>query len=133
MRFGWRQSSELASTFYFLDKEFVRGNHLIVDCPERWDTIVLNLIGTDYFNPALPNVYTWDHLSGQIAGDLVAYVDDLRGISCCIEHAWVISHRAASQLEYLGSQDAPRKRRVDNGFWVGGLFNDYSNQMDHGK
>ena len=28
----------------------------------------------------------------------------------------------ASKLEYLGIQDTPRKRRLDNGPWTGGLF-----------
>ena len=58
----------------------------------------------------------------RIAGDLVAYVDDLRAIGFSLEQAWKIVRWVASKLEFLGIQDTVRKRRIDNGPWAGGKF-----------
>ena len=74
------------------------------------------------FHPSLPNVMKWDERRNRIAGDLRAYVDDLRAIGWSLEHAWQIARRVASRLQYLGIQDAARKRRVDNGPWAGSMF-----------
>jgi len=56
--------------------------------PLRWDKVVLNLIGSKTFNPALPQVFKWNEVVGRIAGDLKAYADDLRAIGWSYEHAW---------------------------------------------
>ena len=88
----------------------------------RWDSIILNLVGSKEYNPSLPNVYKWDSIAKRIAGDLVAFIDDLRAIGYTLEQAWLIARWIASKLEFLGVQDAPRKRRLDNGPWAGGLF-----------
>jgi hypothetical protein len=53
---------------------------------------------------------------------LRAYVDDLRAIGWSLEHAWQIARHIASRLQYLGIQDAARKRRIDNGPWAGSIF-----------
>ena len=50
-----------------------------------------------------------------MAGDLIAYVDDLRAIVNSWEHVWAIARRAASVLEQLWIQDATRKCRTYNG------------------
>ena len=39
-----------------------------------------------------------------------------------MEEAWQIARRVASYLQYLGIQDAARKRRVDEGPWAGGIY-----------
>ena len=121
--FGWRQSPELSETYYYLAEEFIRGERMALDNPLRWDEIKLNLIGTADFDPSLPNVYKWDNVSKRISGDLIAFVDDLRAIGHSLEHAWSIARWVASRLEHLGAQDAPRKRRIDNGPWAGGVYN----------
>ena len=54
-----------------------------------------------------------------MAGELLAYIDDLRAIGASTNHAWEIAHWVASRIQYLGSQDASRKRRVDQGPWAG--------------
>jgi len=58
----------------------------------------------------------------RIAGDIKAYVDDLRALGWSMEHAWQIAHLVASRLQYLGIQDALRKRRIDNGHWAGCVY-----------
>ena len=120
--FGFTQSPEGAALFYYLAEEFIRGNRLEKDNPLRWDEIVLNLVGNTDYNPALPHVFKWDSTMKRISGDLVAYVDDLRAIGFSLEAAWAIAQRIASRIQYLGVQDAPRKRRIDNGPWAGGIY-----------
>ena len=119
---GFRPSPELACRFYYLAEEFVRGDRKCQNNPLRWDKIVLNLMGNENFNPALPNVFKWNEHVKRISGDLKAYVDDLRAIGWSLEHAWAIAHRVASRLQFLGIQDAPRKRRIDNGPWAGAIY-----------
>ena len=120
--FGMRQSPEHAAAFYYLAEEFIRGKHDDKNNPLRWDSIVLNLVGNMDYNPTFPNVYKWDNRSKRIAGDIIAYVDDLRAIGFSMEQAWLIARRVASHLQYLGIQDAARKRRLDEGPWAGGVY-----------
>ena len=119
---GLRPSPEWAVRFYYLAEEFIRGNRKEKSNPLRWDSIILNLIGSESYNPSLPNIIKWDNINRRPAGDLLGYVDDLRAIGCTTEQAWAIARRVASRLQYLGIQDAPRKRRVDNGPWAGTIF-----------
>ena len=84
--------------------------------------MVLNLPGSDTFNPSLPFVFKWDSVSKMIAAAIRAYVDDLRVVEATRELAWRASHQVASRLQFLGSQDAARKRRLDNGPWAGTVF-----------
>ena len=122
MCFGLNQSPEHSVTFYYLAEEFIKGNHLDPQNPLRWDKVILNLIGNNDFDPAYPNVYKWDSQKNRIAGDLIAFIDDLRAVGCTLEHAWTIARWVASKLEFLGIQDAARKRRIDNGPWAGGKY-----------
>ena len=94
--FGSRQSPEVACTFYYLAEEFIRGNQQESGNPLRWDEIVLNLIGSKDYNPTYPNVYKWDSRMKRIAGDLIAYVDDLRALGFSMEEVWKIARRVAA-------------------------------------
>lgn len=119
---GFKQSPEIACRYFYLAEEFIRGNHRESKNPLRWDSIKINLIGDKNFNPTFPNVYKWDERKKRIAGDLIAYVDDLRSIGYSMEDAWQITRRVCSHIQYLGIQDAARKRRVDEGPWAGGVY-----------
>lgn len=120
--FGYRLSPIIAAMFFYLAEEFVRGNPADESNELRWDKVILNLFGDPEFNPALPNVYKWCSIKDQIAADLIAYVDDLRALGLSYEQAWAVAHQVTSRLQYLGMQDAPRKRRLDNGPWAGGVY-----------
>ena len=50
------------------------------------------------------------------------YEDYLRTAAATREPAWAAARRGTSRLQFLGTQDAPRKRRLDNGPWTGGIF-----------
>ena len=119
---GFRPSPEWACRFYYLAEEFVRGNEQDIKNPLYWKSIILNLIGNETYNPSLPNVYKWNDLVQNIAGEIKAYVDDLRVVGLSWEHAWTIARLVASRLQFLGIQDAPRKRRTDNGAWSGTIY-----------
>jgi len=119
---GLRPSPEWACRFYYLAEEFIRGDENDPDNPLFWDQVKLNLIGNVGYNASLPNVMKWNSLVGRIAGDIKAYVDDLRAIGWSLEHAWKIARMIASRLQYLGIQDAARKRRIDNGPWAGCIY-----------
>ena len=119
---GFRPSPEWSCRFYYLGEEFIRGDEKSLENPLRWDRIILNLPGNDNFNPSLPYVMKWNDVVNRQSGNVIAYVDDLRIIGWSINHAWKIAHRVASRLQHLGIQDAPRKRRIDNGPWAGSVF-----------
>jgi len=119
---GFRPSPEWSCRFYYLAEEFIRGNESDPSNPLHWSEIKLNLIGNENFNPSLPNVMKWNTIYHRIAGDIKAYVDDLRAIGWSLEHAWKIARQIASRLQYLGIQDAARKRRIDNGPWAGCIY-----------
>ena len=46
-----------------------------------------------------------------------------------MEEAWLIARRVCAYLQYLGIQDAARKRRVDEGPWAGGLYSTANNRI----
>jgi len=119
---GLRPSPEWSCKFYYLAEEFLRGNERSPNNPLRWDRIILNLIGQDDYIPSYPNVMKWNDLEDRQAGNIIAYVDDLRVIGWDLNHAWNIAHLVASRIQFLGIQDASRKRRIDNGPWAGSVF-----------
>ena len=77
---GFKPSPEWSCRFYYLAEEFVRGNEKDLENPLYWKKVILNLMGNFDYNPAMPNVYKWNDLVERIAGDIKAYVDDLRAI-----------------------------------------------------
>lgn len=121
---GLRNSPEWAARFYYLMEEFVRGDESSRKNPLSWDTVKLNIIGQPGYNPSLPHVIKWKSWLNRPAGDSVSFVDDLRTSGYNLEESWAIARRLASRIQYMGSQDAPRKRRIDeDGPWTGTIFN----------
>ena len=60
-----------------------------------------------------------------LAGDVVTFVDDLRANGSDADGAWQVARWFASRLQFLGIQDAPRKRRAPSrtpGAWAGAVF-----------
>jgi hypothetical protein len=122
---GLKPSPYMAVRFYFLAKEFARGNHLDKDNPMRWDFVKLNLPGDPAYDPPNPRVMKWDLLIENITGDVVAFVDDLRASGHTIERTWAVGRQIVSRCQYLGLQDAPRKQKPPvraSGPWAGCVF-----------
>jgi hypothetical protein len=113
---GCKPSPFFAVRFYYWAEEFARGHHSDPKNYMRWDFIRLNLPGDPSYNPTKPRVMKWDDSLQKIAGDIVGFVDDLRASGYSMEYAWGVARQVASRLQYLGIQDAPRKRRPPSQF-----------------
>jgi hypothetical protein len=98
-------------------EEVIRGDPPASGNVFHWDTVALNLPGSSDYSPSRPWVAKY-----RIAADLFTFVDDLRPSR---EEAWLAGSRAASVLNYLGIEDAPRKRRDSSqspGAWAGSVI-----------
>lgn len=120
---GMKLSPFWAARYYYIMEEFIIGNPTDKTNAFRWDEVILNLPGSESFNPTLPFVIKWDRTNNRIAAAIKAYVDDLRVCAANMNLAWEAARQTAARIQYLGSQDAPRKRRVDKGPWAGTVFN----------
>lgn len=99
----------------------------------RFDEVVLNLPGMPSYNPASAWVskIRWD--DGLVACDLFVYVDDARVLACLEQDCWSATRKTASVLNWLGLQDAPRKRRAgcqEPGPWSGSLCHSSGVQVE---
>jgi hypothetical protein len=92
-------------------EEVIRGDHTDPENVFRWDTVVMNLPGSEDYDPSKPWVAKYRIEDGRLAADLFIFVDDFRPTGPSRADAWQAARRAASTLSYLGLQDAPRKRR----------------------
>ena len=119
---GLKSSPEIAARPYYFSKELIRGKEDDPTNPFYWDKVVINAIGQEDFNPSLPWLFKYDSTRNRIAGDVRAYVDNLRCVGWSLEHAWKLARQVASTLQHLGIQDAPRKRRIDAGPWARTLY-----------
>jgi hypothetical protein len=75
---GLKPSLFMAVRFYYLAEEFARGNRRHKTNALHWDHVRMNLPGETTYDPTLPCVMKWDNLVDKIAGDIVAFVDNLR-------------------------------------------------------
>ena len=46
-----------------------------------------------------------------IANDIITFVDDVKASAYTSEESWLVTRQVAARIQYLGIQDAPRKRR----------------------
>lgn len=111
---------------YLLSEDILKGDHLEETNLFRWDRVILNLPGTATYDPGKPWVYKFDELNGKMAAFVISYVDDLRtGDDGGQERCNQVTHHVASRLNYLGEQDAARKRGAASqqpGAWAGSII-----------
>jgi hypothetical protein len=108
MSFGWAE-------------EIIRGNPRDRSLPFQWDYIDCNLPGSPTFNPSLPWVAK-RRFDGDLASDMLTYCDDLRILGSSWDRAVAAAHRCGSVVNFMGIQDATRKRRFPDrapGAWAG--------------
>ena len=55
--FGNHQSPETCVRCYYLAEEIIRGDPFDPDNLLRFNTVIINAVGTDQYNPALPNAF----------------------------------------------------------------------------
>jgi len=71
---------------------------------------VLNLPGTEECDPTMPRVYRWNSLLKVMACFFGTYIDDIRTGGPTERACKNTSRRVSSRTNYLGQQDASRKR-----------------------
>jgi hypothetical protein len=74
----------------------------------------------------------WDMWLDRLAGDIIAFVDDLRASGASAEHAWAVGMQVAKRLQHLGKQDAARKilpSSLEPGAWAGAIFRVYLKEI----
>ena len=77
---GFRSSPYLAIRHLAIAEEQARGDPLEDSNPFCWNEVKLNLPCSDIFTLSLPLIYEWNGKGKQIAGNLVAFVDNVRVI-----------------------------------------------------
>jgi len=129
---GFRPSPYTTIRQLLWGEEMVRGDQLDPKNIFRWNRIRLNLPGSPDFDPILPWVSKVfgdrikdGKLIERIACNFATFVDDMRAAGYSLEATWQAMRTIASRLNYLGIQDAPRKRRsplkTEAGAWTGAL------------
>ena len=107
---GFRPSPYVATQTFAWSEEVIVGNYTREDNPFFWDTIVLNQPGSSDYDPAMPWIYRWDSLHSTLPGFLGTYIDDIRTGHGSEVGCKKVSRQVASRINYLGQQDASRKR-----------------------
>ena len=113
-----------AARHYYIAEEMAKGSPQDPTNPCGFDAVRFNIPGSADYTPTLPWVMKWNSKLDNIAGDVVTYMDDLRTVGSSAEHVWQVARRLGSRLQYLGIQDAPRKRRPPSktpGAWAGSV------------
>jgi hypothetical protein len=90
----------------------------------RWDYVRLNLPGSQDYQAHLPWISLVRKDDGCLACNFDTYVDDTRTCGNWREEARLVSRAVASKMNWLGIQDAARKRRdpcQNPGPWAGSV------------
>jgi hypothetical protein len=124
---GMKPSPYNSVRHYYWGEEFARGDTSeTMANPFGYDEVVLNLPGTDNYDPTKPKIYKWNSRKLCVPGDVVAFVDDVRITASSKESCHEVHRQFSSRMQYLGFQDAPRKYRppsqVNAGAWTGTIF-----------
>jgi hypothetical protein len=119
---GLKSSPYQAVQAILVAREVILGDRKDASNVFRWDDVRLNLLGAADYYPALPWVSKVRIEDGRIAADLFIYVDDVRVTGNLAKECDGAVRRAASTVNALGVQDAPRKRgfaEQSAGAWAG--------------
>ena len=71
---------------------------------------MLNLPRSNSYDPSRPWVFKWDSLKKVMPGFMETYIDDVKGGGSSEASCRGVTHQIASRFNYLGQQDAARKR-----------------------
>ena len=121
---GFRSSPYVCTQTFAWGDAIIRGDRKDRDNPLRWDEVIMNLPGSQDYDPSMPWVYKWDSVNERLASDFACYIDDIRGLGGTESVCRATTRRVASYVNYLGQQDAPRKRRPPSktpGAWAGAM------------
>ena len=104
-------------------KQIIMGDPADEGNPFAWDRIEPNFPGTDNYDASKLWIQKLCKV-GKSAFGLAQYIDDLRIMVASRVLAWAASRCIAKDLEFLGLQDAGRKRQGSSqksGAWAGAV------------
>ena len=107
---GFKPSPFVTTQTFGWGEEIIVGDINNPTNPFAWDVVKLNLPGTSEYDPSMPWVYRWNSKEEKMASFFGTYIDDIRGGGATELDCRRSIHRTASRINYLGQQDAPRKR-----------------------
>ena len=108
---GIQSSPYVCTQTFHWGADIIKGDRTALDNPLRWDEVLMNLPGAVNYDPSKPWVYRWDSQNQCIASFFGTYIDDIRTVGGSEKIARDVTRRTAALINYLGQQDAPRKRR----------------------
>ena len=121
---GFQSSPCLCMQLFGWSEDFIRGDPDDRDNnPLAWDKVVLNLPGSQSYQPTRPWVYH-TNFDGSLAAFFGTYIDDIRTGDGTEKGCCATTRRVALLTNYLGQQDAARKRRAPSkspGAWLGAM------------
>lgn len=119
---GFRPSPYLAGRLTSRAIEFAKGDPRTPGNPFGFAKVVLNLPMSPSYDPTLGLRVLKLTENDQYAGEVIVYADDGRTVGRDEPHSQACTRVCCSRLEYLGIQDAKRKRRPESqrpGVWAG--------------
>ena len=121
---GFQSSPYLCTQPFGWSEDFIKGDPSNQkNNPLAWNQVVLNLPGCDSYNPTKPWVYR-TKFDGSLAAFFGTYIDDIQTGDGTEEECHNTTRRVAWRVNYLGQQDALRKRRAPSkkpGAWSGAM------------
>jgi hypothetical protein len=122
---GFKPSPYYAIQGILFAEEHIRGDPTEQSNVFRWDSVSLNVPGSQEYDPLKPWVSKTRSTDGRIAADFAIYVDDVRSVGNDWEEARLASRQIGSTFNWLGVQDATHKRRDPSktpGAWAGSII-----------
>lgn len=107
---GFKPSPYYSIQGILFAEELIRGEPSDKNNVFQWDEIVLSLPGRQEYDLSKPWVYKIRSSDKRIAADFIIYVDDVRSAGNNQEEARLVARRIGSLMNWLGIQDAARKR-----------------------
>jgi hypothetical protein len=107
---GFRPLPYVCTQTFAWGEEIILWDPSVVTNPFYWDEVVLNFPGQENYNLTMPKVYKWNSISKCMASFFRTYIDNVRSGGSSEVTCRSASRRIASRINYLGQQDAVRKR-----------------------
>jgi hypothetical protein len=107
---GFKPSPFVTTQIFGWGEEIIQGDVSDPSNPFFWDEVVMNLPGSQSYTPSMPWVYHWNSIEQKMVSFFGTYIDDICGGGPTELDCKRTMHRTACRINYLGQQDAPRKR-----------------------
>jgi hypothetical protein len=106
--FGWCPAPLYAVRMFLRAIELSKRSRYDTTSAFTWESVRLNLPGSDEYDPALPRVAKI-RKDGLQACEEVTFVDDGRTLAPTQELSWLATRQIAAGIQHMGCQEAARK------------------------